>query len=76
MTKIGKEKNISGSRTIVLQIKEDGKKLDELELPMQFLSGNLLSLNVTALYLHEKLDVAHRKLKTTSQLIQFVRKHT
>ena len=76
MTKIGKEKNMSGSREIVLQVKEDGKKLDELKLPMKYVKGDLIGLNIVNLRLDELAKDAHRKLKATQSLLKFLKKHS
>jgi len=76
MTKIGKEKNMSGNSKLVLQIKEDGKKLDELTVDMKYIQANLISLTVANLYLRDNLGDAHKKLKETSSVVKFIQKHS
>jgi hypothetical protein len=75
MTKIGKEKNLSGNAELILQIKEDGKKLDELAVPLRHLQSNLIGLNIVNLRLDELAKEAHKKLTTTQDVMKFIKKY-
>lgn len=78
MTKKGKEKQIlSGDKLLVLQIKETGKKIDEIEVPFAKLPGKFGF--VTDIFSREVLSGEHaeavKKAKSMRELNKFMEKH-